>query len=97
MLRLYARGPPFQYYRWLLSDFRYELFYRSSESPGFSFSLFYITRLKRIPQTSFTYNFGDISRKSVAEVVERVSLEGDIPDISGQLIKPHSFSHTHPG
>ena len=21
----------------------------------------------------------------------------DLPDISGQLIKPHSFSHTHPG
>ena len=64
------------YYKSLLSDVRDKLFYSSSESPGFSFSLFYITGLKRIPQTSFAYNFGDIRRESVSEVVERVSLEG---------------------
>ena len=43
---------------------------------GFSLSLFNITSLKRIPQTLFAYNFGDIRRKSVTEVVKRVSLKG---------------------
>jgi len=59
----------------LLSDFRDELFYCSSKSSGFSLSLFNITSLKRIPQTLFAYNFGDIRRKSVTEVVKRVSLK----------------------
>ena len=53
-----------------------KLFYSSCESPGFSFSLFYITSLKRIPQTLFTHNFGDIRGKSVTEVIKRVSLKG---------------------
>ena len=64
------------YYMSLLSDVRDERFYRSYEFPSFSFSMFYITSLKRIPQTVFTYNFGDIRRKSVTEVVKRVSLKG---------------------
>ena len=47
----------------LLSDFRDELFYSSSKSSGCSFGFFNITSLKRIPQTLFAYNFGDIRGK----------------------------------
>ena len=36
----------------------------------------FIRILVRYAQTSFAYNFGDIRRESVSEVVERVSLEG---------------------
>ncbi len=60
----------------LFSDFTNEAFYCSSETSGFSFSMFNISSMKRIPQTSFSYNFGDIRRESITKVIEGVSLEG---------------------
>ena len=34
---------------------------------------------------------------TLSDLLDRYKSEVDLPDISGQLIKPHYFSHTHLG